>query len=339
VKQEQVQNTLAIQRLTALWALTESGLGGILHAFKSPFTGLIVGSIAMCLIVMICHYSDSIWKTVSKALIIVLIVKMMVSPHAMISAYVAVSFQAVLGAGLMSLFGIKLWSIMALGCLGLVESALQKLIILTLLYGKSIWEAINELGEWIAKKLGFLLPFESAELLIASYVGLYFFVGLWVGYMIYKLRNKVANADIEKYNVAVAKLQDKMTTKKRKRRKYTMIGMILFLALLIVLVLKWTGAERGWSLASYLLIRTVLILGLWYGILAPIIMKRVKLFLSERKGALSKEVDEVFELLPYMRQIVSLSWNETKGGHFIIRIKDFIFHSLMYSLHFKSPRQ
>ena len=41
------ERTIAIQRLTALWALNECGLGGILHAVKSPFTGLVLGSIAM----------------------------------------------------------------------------------------------------------------------------------------------------------------------------------------------------------------------------------------------------------------------------------------------------
>ena len=113
--------------------MTECGLGGMLHAFKSPFTGLTVGSIAMVLITLICYYSESPWKTMTKSLIIVLIIKMLVSPHSMISAYFAVSFQAILGSFLYKTFGVNYLTATLLAVVGLVESALQKVISLTCL--------------------------------------------------------------------------------------------------------------------------------------------------------------------------------------------------------------
>jgi hypothetical protein len=74
----------AIERLTALWALSESGLGGIMHAIKIPFTGLIVGGIAVIIVSLICVLSGCRWKLVGQSLLIVLAIKMAISPHALL---------------------------------------------------------------------------------------------------------------------------------------------------------------------------------------------------------------------------------------------------------------
>jgi hypothetical protein len=54
------KSAVSIARLTALWAFVEAGLGGILHAFKVPFTGLLVGGMAVMLITLIAHFSNGI---------------------------------------------------------------------------------------------------------------------------------------------------------------------------------------------------------------------------------------------------------------------------------------
>ncbi len=56
------QRQLAVQRLTALWAFSESGLGGILHALQMPFTGLLVGGMAILLISLIAFFPLAILK-------------------------------------------------------------------------------------------------------------------------------------------------------------------------------------------------------------------------------------------------------------------------------------
>ena len=45
-------------RITALWGFSEATLGGILHAFKIPFTGLFVGSAAVIFISLIAHFTN-----------------------------------------------------------------------------------------------------------------------------------------------------------------------------------------------------------------------------------------------------------------------------------------
>src|SRR5882762_4225935 len=91
------QKAIAIQRLTALWAFSESGLGGIMHALQIPFTGLVVGGMSVIMISFIAEISGHQYKEILKSALIVLIIKAMVSPYTPFPAYIAVSFQALSG--------------------------------------------------------------------------------------------------------------------------------------------------------------------------------------------------------------------------------------------------
>ena len=127
-----------------------------MHAFGSPFTGIFVGGISILLITLIALYSKRVWVTLIKALCIVLLVKLSVSPHSPITAYVAVSFQAIFGALIFSLFSVRAIPILLLGTVTFLESAMQKLLVLTILYGTSFWDAIDVYGTWVSEKLAFL---------------------------------------------------------------------------------------------------------------------------------------------------------------------------------------
>ncbi|MDV7397666.1 hypothetical protein RZS08_40070, partial [Arthrospira platensis SPKY1] len=89
-------------RLTALWALNEAGLGGLMHLFKSPFTGIFVGGTAVLLISLIGYVAEKPGPAIMRALTVVLIIKAMASPHSPLTAYLAVAFQGVMGAALFS---------------------------------------------------------------------------------------------------------------------------------------------------------------------------------------------------------------------------------------------
>ena len=122
------QRTLAIQRLTALWAFSESGLGGIMHALQIPFTGLVIGGFAVIIITFITKISAYKYSQVLQSLFVVLIVKVMVSPYTPFPAYIAVSFQALIGIALFRLLKVNLLSILLLSIIAMLESALQQLL-------------------------------------------------------------------------------------------------------------------------------------------------------------------------------------------------------------------
>src|SRR6476661_2396295 len=89
-------NTQLYQRLIALWVICEALLGGIIHGFRIPISGLVVGSSAVICICLIAYHVPA-RGAILKATLIVAIFKMMLSPHSPLPAYFAVFFQGLLG--------------------------------------------------------------------------------------------------------------------------------------------------------------------------------------------------------------------------------------------------
>ena len=211
-------NKSIIDKLTALWALNESGLGGFLHVFNSPFTGLIVGGIAILLISLIAYYAENKWQTILKALVIVLIIKIAVSPYSPFTAYISVSFQAIFGAFLFSNFSWKGITLIVLGMVTFLQSALQKLLKLTIIYGTEFWEAINIYGIWIQEKMNFITENSTTSLIITMYLLVYgiggFFAGLFIKSMIDVIsKKKVTSFYLEPQNIIFEEETSKKTIK------------------------------------------------------------------------------------------------------------------------------
>ena len=54
-------------KLIAIWAISESGLGGLLHAAKIPFSGILLGSFAVIIITFIAKSSEERFNSIIKA--------------------------------------------------------------------------------------------------------------------------------------------------------------------------------------------------------------------------------------------------------------------------------
>ena len=128
-----------IMRLTALWALSESGLGGAMHAFKIPFTGFFLGGFAILIVCLIAYHSTHKWKAIIQATLLVILIKATASPQSPPMAYVAVAFQGLIGALLFSIIPFFRLAAVLFGMLALLESATQKFLLTTLIFGKSMF--------------------------------------------------------------------------------------------------------------------------------------------------------------------------------------------------------
>ncbi|MFN9519473.1 MAG: hypothetical protein ACK574_07030, partial [Bacteroidota bacterium] len=63
-----------INRLTALWAFSESGLGGMMHALKIPFTGFFLGGFAIVILTLIAHHSRNRFSDIMQSTLLVILV-------------------------------------------------------------------------------------------------------------------------------------------------------------------------------------------------------------------------------------------------------------------------
>lgn len=330
-------NSKIISRLTALWALTEAGLGGILHAFQFPFTGMFVGGFAVILISLIAYFATHKWETILKSLLVVLIIKVAVSPHSPPTAYLAVAFQAVLGGFIYSRLGLNMWSAMLVGVVALVESALQKLLVLTLIYGTSLWKAVNSFSDWLEKGLPNLADIFSTQALITIYLWIYILVGILLGYLIFDMLKYLEyNKGNVKYQIKAIQFDLKYDVVKRKRGRWKMFVFWAVVVLLIVAYIFLTrDGEAAYKSAIYIVARSLGILLLWYYLLGPYITKWLRKYLEGKKSRVQQEVDETLMLLPYLKNIVELAWKENKRERGYSRWKSFMGDSILYSIHLR----
>lgn len=301
------QRILAVQRLTALWAFSESGLGGVLHSMQVPFTGLVVGGFAVVLISLIGYFSDCRYRQIFQSLIVVLIIKAVVSPHTPFPAYLAVSFQAVTGFLLFSLLRINTLSLVLLSVLALVESAVQKLLVLTLFFGKSFWKAADELVRIITKQ--FSLPHvNSAKWIVGTYISIHVVAGVLIGLMIHKIIRSLSLVNEEQ---AVVQVGSYSVGKRRRVKKRVILTAMVLLVMSVALYVVAENSKEAFASILKAIVWTVSALALWYFVVNPLLTRFIKSILKKRQSQYSSEVLSIISFLPVIKQITVQAWEES----------------------------
>lgn len=319
---------LAIHRLTALWAFAESGLGGVLHAAKIPFTGLVVGGFAIILICFIAHISNKHYKKILQSLVVVLMVKAAVSPHTPFPAYIAVSFQAILAYGLFSLFKVNLFSILLLAIIAMLESAFQKLFILTLIFGKPLWKATDEVVAYIASLFS-LSATNGSNWIIAIYLSIYLIGGILIGLLSYQLIARLSSAKFQSdYPPTLIKISSASTAgKKNQNRK---ILLIIFFSLCISAILFFTSNELFAVIKTLIWTFTAIII--WYLIIGPVFLRFIRRILQPYQTVYTDQLAQTLSFLPVASQLATSAWNESASQKKRYRIPTFIFTLISWSL-------
>lgn len=309
------QRSNAIQRLTALWAFTESGLGGIMHALQIPFTGLLVGGMAVIMISLIADLSEHHYKQILKSAIIVLIVKAMVSPHTPFPAYIAVAFQALLGYALFSLLKVNFFSIALLSIIAMVESAIQKLLILTLFFGKSIWTAMDDMMAFIARQFGNAVS-NGSYWIVSVYLLLYIAGGLLTAVFAYrtikgfKTNNQELNINpLTAINYKILK-PEKSSPKSVLKKLWVLI--LLMLILSVVLFVFAADNKQGWLAVAKTITWTLSAILIWFMLIGPMFTKAIQKLLNKKQSRYSEEVLSILSFLPVLKQLTSLAWQQSK---------------------------
>jgi len=172
---------LAVAKLTALWALSEGGLGGILHAMRLPLRGVILACIAAMTMCLIGHITRRP-RAVLRAALLVIAAKAVLAPHSPWSAHMAVLLQGILGSLTLWVLGPSLIGCMLVGALCLLETSVHTLIWLSLLGGADFWTGLNRLGKQIqADVVGRILVNQPAQWLVTAQIVIHLIPGLIAG--------------------------------------------------------------------------------------------------------------------------------------------------------------
>jgi len=300
-------------RLIALWVMCEAVLGGMMHAIKVPFTGMIVSSGAVICICLIGYYVP-VKGAILKATIIVAIFKMMLSPHTPPTAYLAVFFQGMLGQLLFSNLKFFRFSCILLGMMALVESAIQRIIVLTILYGNDLWYALNE---FIRKVTGedsltnYSLSLGIAYVLLHAVVGA--IVGSFAGKII--LTSGYWRKTYSQYLIPLGKYTETdgvATSKNKKKKKLRFLFIMIWVILAALFVQSYFSIGTPLlpsQLALKIILRSIFILLTWYFIVSPLITSIIKKWLTSLKLKSESDISQVMLLLPATKHIFVQSWN------------------------------
>lgn len=309
------QKLNAIQRLTALWAFAECGLGGVMHALQIPFTGLLVGGVAVIMISLIAALAGQDYRRILKSAMVVLIVKAMVSPHTPFPAYIAVSFQALLGYGLFRLLRVNFFSIILLSSLAMIESAIQKILVLTVFFGESIWKAMDSMIALLAKQFGGNVEHGSYWI-----VGIYAAFYLLGGIMIALLANKTINSFKEQSYFLIPGLPGEVYEQNKKsiipapknnyKKLWVLAGLMLFIS--AVLFVFADSNRQGWLEVVKTISWTLSAILIWYMLIGPVLTKAIQKILHKKESRYSDEVLSTLSFLPVLKQLTTLAWQQSK---------------------------
>jgi len=302
-------------RLIALWVLCEAMLGGIIHGFKIPVSGLVVGSCAIICICLIAWYIPN-KGAIIKATIIVAIFKMMLSPQAPPPAYIAVFFQGLLGEALFWNRRFYRLSCILLAVLGLLESGLQRILMLTIVYGNDLWKVVNNFINGLTKQK---VSTNYSLWIGGGYVALHFITGILVGWWASLLPKRIEKwSKEEKYVITTdttATITLPAATKKKKRlKKGLFIIWILLIGLYVQSYFKIGTPLLPSHISLKILLRSLIIVLGWIFIIGPVLKQLLHKWLKKKQTKSQQEVQEVLQLLPATQQLIAQSWKRSAGS-------------------------
>jgi len=272
--------------------------------------------------------------------LMVMAIKAMVSPHVPVNAYLAILFQGLTGELLFRFFPGRPAAYM-LGFLSLLQSALQKILVMTLVFGMNLWSSVDVFVNYILQQ--FILPAAPEKplsislILISVYIAVHLVAGLIAALLGLHLQRKVKN-----YNGTDLRLTGELLTSEagpKPRKKglpkklswFLLTGMSLTILILTYLIPVF-GKEQG-SAALIMIIRSAGIMILWYFWLAPFILRLVKKLLHRQQTRYWQEIYTIMDIFPLLRRMTVQSWMETKGHALLRRMILFPENLLLRLLH------
>jgi nucleoside-triphosphatase THEP1 len=308
----QGSHSLVYYRLIALWVLCEAMLGGIIHGLKIPVSGLVVGSCAIVCICLIAWYVPQ-KGSILKATIIVAIFKMLLSPQAPLPAYIAVFFQGMMGELLFWNRRFFRLSCILLATLGLLESGLQRILVLTIIYSNDLWKVINDFMNGLTRQK----TNTNYSLLIGTgYVLLHLITGLFIGWWASILPARVEKWGRQKENRMIINPGDDIVLPKAARKRKVLKGGLFVVWIILIGFYVQSRYKIGTPLlpphvSLNILLRSLIIVWSWYFIAGPLLTQLLHWWLKKKQTNSQGDVRQVLQLLPATQNLVAQSWKRS----------------------------
>ena len=325
-------------RITALWAFSEAFMGGILHGLQIPFAGLALSFVAAVCITLIALGSAQKGE-ILKATLLVIAVKFILSPHTPPMAYVAVLIQGIMGELLFLNKRFFKPAAFILTLFSLLYSAFQHLLILTLLFGKQFWVAIdiflNKITQNFSKG-----AIHYSLYIVLFYIGCYLVAGIAGGILNIKIIKKVqagngAGLLLQQLDSLVINDTDAFSNSHpvKKKKSWMMIFGGLMLLLLIASYIPFFNTGFSKSKVLEIILRGVIIILVWSFLITPLLRIQMQKWITRYKEKKAGAIQQVVALLPGIKTIVAQSWALSQQRGKWLRFKSFINNTVLLIVH------
>lgn len=300
-----------IFRFTALWAFIESGVGGLLHILQLPFSGVFLTGCSILIISLIYVMSDFKAKEVFKSLSLVLIIKLALSPQTPFTAYIAVSFQAVISLVIYYFFNVNFISILFISLLTYWESAFQKVIVLTILFGKNLYQSIDE---FVNKYIGNLFPIlhnHASFYLLSVYFLVYTLAALAMAFIIHR-SIKILIKGKGYLEVIKEKEKEELPEISEDQNNFKTISYfkILLAVLLFLISIMYFIADVN-KLGHYLA-KTLFVFIVWFFVFIPFFKYCIILILKKKQTELKTQYQDILNFFPRIKLFTIQAYMESK---------------------------
>jgi hypothetical protein len=317
-------NSVVYYRLIALWVICEAMLGGVIHGLRLPISGLLVGGSAVVIICLMARYTPK-KGSILKAAIIVAIFKMMLSPQSPPTAYVAVFFQGFLAELVFFNSNFFKLSCFLLAVLSMLESAVQRILVLMIVYGTAFWKAVDA----FISKLSNEHSITSYSYYFAiGYIVLHLIAGLIVGWICCSIPVKILEW---KKTIIPFKNFDEPTTitqfNKSKKRPFKISLIVVWLVLIVFYIQSAIPIGKPIlpsNLILQIIVRSLIIVLSWWLVFSPLLTKWLQIVLQRKQLQMPQLVKEITQLLPTIKSMVVQSWAAAKPLTGIKKLAAFI---------------
>lgn len=297
-----------------------------MHALHLPFTGIFLGGFSVLIISLIAHFEKKVFESIVKATLIVMAVKASVNPMTSPMAYVAVGFQGLCGALFYSIKTGNLVVSVLFAMIAMLESAFQKLLIITLFFGTSWMNALDAYYHSISKNFGVNSDSEFSLYFVIFYVSVYFLWGLLLGIWAHRLPLQIEERK-NLYKELQAQTSNEKTNTGRKKSKKLM----LFAAVLLFILSFFLPEADKTQNTLLIVFRTVIVVLIWIFVLMPLWRKWILKWLNERQ---QKETPEVLARMPLIASYSRPLLNDLKTRFRGVSLwKEYVIGLIVISLH------
>jgi hypothetical protein len=344
LNENNLDTAISVLKITALWAFSESALGGILHALTIPFRGLFINAAAVLFISLIALFAKSS-KEILKSTLIVILIKALVSPHTPLTAYFAVSIQGLFGYLFFLSQKFFRLSTLLLGIFTLFFSGIQKVIVLTILFGNTFWSSINVFVKQVLSEFlsfGINLNVNYGKVIIFIYIGVHILIGIFIGFYAGLLPKIIQHYSQQIPKIILESSEDIILNKDRNRKKkkwlFRPTGIFVLVISVTMIIYSYISPSIKDNIALeiiIMLIRSVLLTTFWYLFLAPIVKKLFNKYLAGKSFVYTKEIAEILNMFPQFRKVVAYCWKSSSNKKGFNRVHYFFSTSFYYLLLYK----